>query len=45
MIPTLNIKRALPLNERVTVEFTQQKTGDVEFICGMRMLRGTIVVQ
>jgi len=45
MIPTLNIKRALPLNEPVTVEFTPQKTGDVEFICGMRMLRGTIVVQ
>jgi plastocyanin domain-containing protein len=28
MIPTLNIKRALPLNQPVTVEFTPQKTGD-----------------
>ena len=44
-IPALNIKRALPLNEPVTVEFTPQKTGDVEFVCGMGMLRGTIVVQ
>ena len=44
-IPSLKIKRALPLNQPVTVEFTPQKTGDVEFACGMGMLRGTIVVQ
>jgi RND family efflux transporter MFP subunit len=45
MIPTLNIKRLLPLNQPVTVEFTPQKTGNVEFVCGTGMLRGTIVVQ
>jgi membrane fusion protein, heavy metal efflux system len=44
-IPAFNLKRALPLNEPVTVEFTPRKTGDVEFVCGMGMLRGTIVVQ
>ena len=45
MIPTLNIKRALPLNQPVTVEFTPQKTGDIEFTCGMQMFKGTVVVQ
>jgi membrane fusion protein, heavy metal efflux system len=44
-VPSMNIKRALPLNQPVDVEFTPQKTGDVEFVCGMNMLRGTIVVQ
>jgi plastocyanin len=44
-IPALKIKRALPLNQPVTVELTPQKTGEVEFVCGMGMLRGTIVVQ
>ena len=29
MIPTLDIKRALPLNQPVTVEFTPQKAGEV----------------
>ncbi len=45
VIPTFNIKRALPLNQPVTVEFTPQETGDVEFICGMQMCKGTVVVQ
>lgn len=44
-VPSLKIKRALPLNQAVTLEFTPRKTGDVEFVCGMGMLRGTIVVQ
>jgi membrane fusion protein, heavy metal efflux system len=45
VIPAFNIKRALPLNQPVTVEFTPQKTGDVEFTCGMQMFKGTVVVQ
>jgi plastocyanin len=44
-VPSLKIKRALPLNQAVTLEFTPEKTGDIEFVCGMNMLRGTIVVQ
>lgn len=43
--PSLNIKRALPLNETVVVEFTPSKTGEIAFACGMNMLRGTVVVQ
>lgn len=45
MFPTLNIKRALPLNEPVLIEFTPSKTKEVAFACGMNMLRGRIVVQ
>jgi membrane fusion protein, heavy metal efflux system len=44
-VPSMNIKRALPLNQPVDIEFTPQKTGDIEFVCGMNMLRGTLVVQ
>jgi RND family efflux transporter MFP subunit len=45
MLPALNIKRPLPLNQAVDVEFTPAKTGDIEFACGMSMLKGTIVIQ
>ena len=43
--PSLNITRALPLNEPVAVEFTPPKSGDVTFACGMNMLKGIVVVQ
>ena len=45
VFPSLNIKRALPLNEPVVVEFTPAKSGDIAFACGMNMLHGTVVVQ
>ncbi len=45
VFPSLNIRRELPLNQSVDIEFTPQKTGDIEFVCGMNMLRGTVVVQ
>ena len=44
VFPSLNIKRALPLNEPVGIEFTPSKTGDVAFACGMNMLKGVVVV-
>lgn len=40
-----NIKRELPLNQPVIVEFTPAKTGEFKFACGMDMLRGKIIVQ
>jgi plastocyanin domain-containing protein len=43
VFPSLNIKRALPLNEPVVIEFTPAKTG--EFACGMNMLKGVVVVE
>jgi hypothetical protein len=45
IFPSLNIKRALPLNEAVAIEFTPAKAGDITFACGMNMVTGTIVVR
>ena len=45
VFPSLNIKRALPLNEPVAIEFTAAKSGDIAFACGVNMLHGTVVVQ
>jgi RND family efflux transporter MFP subunit len=45
VFPPLNLRRELPLNVPVTIEFTPDKPGEVAFACGMDMLRGTVVVQ
>jgi RND family efflux transporter MFP subunit len=45
LFPSLNIKRALPLNEPVVVEFTPSKDREIAFACGMNMLKGSVVVQ
>ncbi len=39
------IKKDLPLNQPVTVEFTPAKTGEFSFACGMNMLKGKLVVR
>jgi cobalt-zinc-cadmium efflux system membrane fusion protein len=41
--PSLGLKRPLPLNEPVAIEFTPT-AGELAFTCGMNMLKGTIVV-
>ena len=45
VFPSLNITRALPVNEPVAIELTPAKTRDVAFACGMNMLKGAIVAQ
>ena len=45
VFPSLNITRALPLNEPVVIEFTRPQSGDIAFACGMNMLHGTVVVR
>jgi plastocyanin domain-containing protein len=35
----------LPMNEPVAVEFTPTETGDFEFVCGMDMQRGSLLIQ
>ena len=44
-IPSLNIKRALPLNTPVTIELQPARAGEIAFACGMNMLSGTLVIQ
>ena len=39
-----DIERVLPLKERVVVEFTPQKSGEFTFTCGMKMLKGKLVI-
>ncbi len=45
VVPSLKVKRALPLNKPVEVEFTPEKAGTIDFACGMAMLKGAIVVE
>jgi cobalt-zinc-cadmium efflux system membrane fusion protein len=45
VFPSLNIKKALPLNEPVVIDLTPAKSGDMAFACGMNMLHGTVVVR
>ena len=45
VFPSLNIRRPLPLNQPVMIAFTPATSGDVGFVCGMNMLKGTVVVR
>mgnify|MGYP001567447610 CR=1 FL=1 len=38
------IRKFLPLNKKVTIEVTPQKTGEFKFSCGMNMFHGKIIV-
>jgi plastocyanin domain-containing protein len=44
LIPSLNIRQELPPNKPVIVELPPLKAGEVEYKCGMNMVRGTLVV-
>jgi len=44
VFPSLNIRRELPLNTPVVIELTPSG-GEIGFVCGMNMFRGTIAAQ
>lgn len=44
VFPSLGIRRELPTNQPVTIELPSLKAGEVEFRCGMNMIRGKIIV-
>ena len=44
LIPAFGVQQSLPQGEPITVEFTPTEIGTFAFTCGMRMLRGEIVV-
>lgn len=39
------IRKYLPLNKKVTIEVTPEKTGEYDFTCGMNMFHGKIIVK
>lgn len=41
MLPSLNIRRDLPLNAPVEIALTPVR-GDVEFVCGVGIFKGTV---
>lgn len=43
-IPSLRVRKPLPLNEPVAIEVKPAQPGNVEFTCGMNMMRGALVV-
>lgn len=45
VFPKLGIKKQLPVGEPVLVEFTPADSGDLQFACGMDMMRGKIIVE
>jgi plastocyanin domain-containing protein len=44
-IPSLSIRRDLPLNQAVAVAVRVPANGQLGFTCGMDMYRGSVVVQ
>jgi plastocyanin domain-containing protein len=44
VIPSLKVKKPLPLNEAVSIVITPEDK-DITFSCGMNMLRGKLVVK
>ena len=45
VFPDYAIRRALPLNQAVTVEFVPKKDATAGFVCGMNMLKGILVAR
>jgi len=45
VFPSLGIRRPLPVNKPVVIEFTPSAAGEIDFACGMDMFHGTVVVQ
>ncbi len=44
LIPDFGVKQVLPGLTETVVEFTPDKVGSFPFTCGMKMIKGTLVV-
>jgi len=44
VFPELGIEKDLPIGEKVLVEITPTKSGELKFTCGMDMFRGKLIV-
>ncbi len=45
VFPDLKITKDLPMNTPVEITFTPEKSGDINFACGMNMITGVVTVQ
>lgn len=45
VVPEFKIRKFLPLNETVSVEINPEKAGEYEFVCGMNMFHGKLIVK
>lgn len=45
LIPEFKIRKFLPLNQTVSVELKPEKAGEYEFVCGMNMFHGKLIVR
>ena len=45
VLSDFKIKKYLPLNQKITVEITPQRSGEFGFSCGMNMFHGKIIVK
>lgn len=45
VLSDFKIKKYLPLNQKVSIEITPQKTGEFVFSCGMNMFHGKVIVK
>lgn len=45
VLSDFKVRKRLPLNQKVTIEITPQKSGEYGYACGMNMYHGKIVVR
>lgn len=45
ILADFKIRQYLPLNQKVTIELTPQKSGEFHFSCGMNMFHGKVIVK
>jgi plastocyanin domain-containing protein len=45
VFPAQSIRKELPLNEAVEITLPASGKGEIQYVCGMDMIRGTVVVQ
>jgi plastocyanin domain-containing protein len=45
VFPAQGIRKALPLNEEVEIALPASPKGETQYVCGMDMLKGTVVAQ
>ncbi len=45
IIPEFKVRKFLPLTETVSIEIKPEKAGEYEFVCGMNMFHGKLIVK